>query len=315
MQEERSKLATILDNDFYLFGDNAKKYKDEQMKIMLSPRRRLAAPQQLNKLRTSSEQLRFSYGDIIAKKSSLQRLPHGVTVLDEIEEEQLDEMSNVFKKPKASLLWGMSQGTSTLATTVPNTSFFMNDFSQFIKSDTLARESARMTGNPFGGRSSRRNSGRNSATPTARSRPSSASSQSTGRTESAKSNKFYEDDINDITLRAYTTSPSGRKVNSIYHPSTKQPTQVTLYMDSSNITNETLYTYISTEFVQELDLERCHWISNRILESIGQFCPQLTILNFQHCSQLIDRTIIVICNGCPNLISLNLGYVLFHSIC
>jgi len=111
----------------------------------------------------------------------------------------------------------------------------------------------------------------------------------------------------DDTWRTYQSNPTGRTVVSIYHPETKRPTNVQSFIQKSAVTNESLYTYITTEYVEELSLERCVWIANRILRYIGEFCPHLNVLNLQHCVQLRDSTLTYIAKGCKNLMSLNVG--------
>lgn len=50
----------------------------------------------------------------------------------------------------------------------------------------------------------------------------------------------------DGTERKYTTSPSGRTVDTIFHPKTKRPSRIFNFMKRSSITNDSLYTYITT---------------------------------------------------------------------
>lgn len=301
--------TAILDNDFYMFSDNAKRYLNDQTKLMMSPRR-TKSPQQ--KLKTSFDNFGYSYGDIIARRSSLQRVQTAKSLLEELEEEKLDQLKPIFRRSRAETLLRISEGTSQVSQTAPNVSYYLNNYEQFVRSDSqMSRRSSIIGASStplYSGRSSRRNSARNVI-----SRPTSGASS--GRSSATIFQQASsEEQFIDPTLRTYTSSPTGRKVNTIYHPFTKQPSQIDLFMDKSSVTNETLYTFITTEFVDELDLEHCHWISNRILESIGQFCQQLAILNLQHCIQLVDRTIIVIANGCPNITSLNVGYVFNHVI-
>ncbi|KAL0476917.1 hypothetical protein AKO1_006487 [Acrasis kona] len=122
------------------------------------------------------------------------------------------------------------------------------------------------------------------------------------------SGKEYQvTNVEDPTWRTYSTSASGRAISSIYHPATKRASRMASFMEKSNITNESLYMYITTESVQELNLERCAALSNKILKCIGEFCPRLTTLNLQHCTQVKDSTVRIITNGCPDLTYVNLG--------
>ncbi|KAL9642582.1 hypothetical protein ABK040_011147 [Willaertia magna] len=111
----------------------------------------------------------------------------------------------------------------------------------------------------------------------------------------------------DSTWRTYMTSETGRTVSSIYHPNTRRPSRIKHFIEKSVVTNESLYKYISTENVRHLNLERCIYIDNKILKSIGEYCSKLETLNLQHCTQLKDSTIRVIVNGCPDIKSLNIG--------
>lgn len=272
----------------------------------------------------------FSYGNIIRSRRHSQSMKVSRTIFDDLEEEHLGEdIRRIYQQPKALTLWSMSEGVSTISDKIPNVAYFMDDFERFVRTDSQMRS------RPTSARSERRGSRPSTSHMSGRNEGGSFQRDSlfkpyirdartlsvidrfvsARRKDGIPSSTFIEIPersmldpvINDPTWRSYIATPTGRAVSSIYHPATHRPSHIINFVDKSTVTNESLYTYITTELVEELDLERCFWIGNSILESIGQYCLQLAVLNLQHCHQLLDKTLAVIAGGCPNISSLNIG--------
>lgn len=257
-----------------------------------------------------------------------------------IEEEQLsNEMKELFRSSKAVTLWNISEGTSVVTERAKNSAYFMEDFDRYMRSDALTPTPYMPNSRPGTIEKSRPGSRpRISSAILANAhdqlleseRPDTGISVFSGLSNQSddygdnRLRKFSansgtttlaqnftplpkEEIDNDETWRTYQSNPNGRTVVSIYHPETKRPTNIQSFIQKSTVTNESLYTFITTEFIEELNLERCIWIANRILRYIGEFCPHLTVLNLQHCVQLRDSTLTYIASGCKNLISLNIG--------
>lgn len=227
------------------------------------------------------------------------------TATTSCDDKLLKEMSKLGKQSKALTLWSLSQGTSSLSEKGATSSYFMNDYDRYMRSET--EKKLPMGSHFFKSTIDRRIS-----------RPSSATSQqmpslvlepimAPDGSLRITGNEFKVLDINDRTWRTYSSSASGRAVTSIYHPITKRSSRINNFMERSQVTNESLYTFITTEQVKDLNLEMCPWLDNKILKSIGELCPRLTTLNFQNCTQVRDSTIRAITNGCPNIFFLNLG--------
>jgi F-box/leucine-rich repeat protein 2/20 len=241
------------------------------------------------------------------------------------EDDQLLEMSRVSKQSKAFTLWGMSEGTSNLSNKGATNSYFPNDFDRYTRVDserkpTQASYFFASTTDPKSTRPTSAALRKDAKNFLGAKNPILHPILNSNGTLGIKGSEFKKTDITDQTWRTYSTSASGRAVSSIYHPITKRASRVSNFMEKSTITNESLYTFMTTEQVEELNLERCSWLSNKVLRGIGEYCPYLTTLNFQHCTQIRDTTIRAITNGCCNISFINLGYVFFvfsnfHRMC
>jgi hypothetical protein len=316
LQEEERRLQEIVDNSEPVLSSRKEELDNERELVLKDP----------SKVFENEEYFFQNRADKYIKKNILGatvknielEISNGATDFTEDDVDLKKEMLKVYKQPKALTLWGMSEGTSSISNRGATSSYFMNDFDRFRKADSDAsgRGSSLYFTNTIEGRNSRPSSAQ-----LTKLRPASAS-ESIRRalvplSKSMNSNmslsvsnageRYIEPPVDDPSWRTYSSSPTGRTVSSIYNSSTKRPTKIHSFIDKSKITNESLYTYISTEFVEELDLERCNWINNKILVNIGQFCPSLTTLNFQNCTQIVDSTIRIIVNGCPSLKFINLG--------
>ena len=227
-----------------------------------------------------------------APYEKLKDISTGITDFEPGDEALRDEMHNVINQTKAVTLWALSSGLSNVDTSG----------SVFSREDNVVNVDVKAI----------------------LSRPNSASSSKSARMSRASpvpgpfdelidviensGTKFKSvSEMKDPTTRTYILNPSGRSTNTIYHRNTKRPTRLSDLVEHINITNESLYTYISTENVRVLDLERCVDLDNKVLKSIGEFCPRLKTLNLQHCSQVRDSTIRIIANGCCDIQSLNIG--------
>nr|CAG4718514.1 unnamed protein product [Naegleria fowleri] len=225
-----------------------------------------------------------------SKNEKTKDISSGVTNFEEGDDELREELYDVHTQTKAKTLWALSSGLSTLE---KSSSPFGRD-EKVVNLDVKS-----IISRPSSSRSSR----------SARSNPLVPGPfRDLIDAVDASGTKFQEiDESKDPTKRTYMTDARGRSVSSIYHPNTKRPSRISNLVENVAITNESLYTYISTENVTILDLERCVDIGNKVLKSIGEFCPRLKSLNLQHCSQLRDSTIRIIVNGCADLQNINIG--------
>ena len=316
LKEEERKLNEIVENALPVLPPRRDELEREKQSVLKEP----------SKVYENEEYFFEDRAAKYLKKNVLEapvnlldlEISNGATDFTEDDEDLKREMMKIYKQPKALTLWGVSNGTSNISNRGATSSYFMNDFERFQKADgeAFSRAKSLYFSTTTEGRNSRPNSAQ-----LAKMRPASANEHARKRlvssyrtvnnnadsTVAASGEKYIEPSLEDETWRTYSDSPTGRTVSSIYNPNTKRPTRIQSFIDKCTITNESLYTYMMTEYVEELDLERCSELSNKILVNIGQFCPSLTSLNLQHCTQIVDSTVRIIVNGCPLLKCINLG--------